>query len=71
MSKLTTERRKELPGDEFLGPHRSFPVPDAEHARKAIQLAPRSEAAGNISASTEHEIVAKARRKLAGFEGTR
>ncbi len=69
MSKLTTERRRELPDDEFLGPGRTFPGNDAVHLRKAIQLAPRSEHAGNISPATEHRIVAKAKARLAHMEG--
>lgn len=62
--KLSTAARKSLPKKEFAGPGRSFPIPDKEHARKDIQLAPRSEHAGNISKGQEERIVAKARRKL-------
>lgn len=38
MSRLTTERRKELPEEEFAGAGRSYPIPDIEHGRKALQL---------------------------------
>lgn len=64
MSKLSASTRNALPNSSFAGPGRSFPVNDAEHARKAIQLAPRSEHAGNISASQEASIVRKAKAKL-------
>lgn len=64
MSKLSTRQRKALPKSKFAGPNRSFPVNDKVHAEKAIQLAPRSEHAGNISASQEKRIVSKAKNIL-------
>jgi hypothetical protein len=70
MAKLSTQARNSLPKSDFLGPGRSFPAPDAEHARKAIQLAPRSEHAGNISASEEKAIVAKAKARLRAFKAS-
>ena len=69
MAKLTSGARKALPRSDFAGPGRSFPVEDAEHARKAIQLAPRSEHAGNISKETEERIVAKAKARLYHGDG--
>ncbi len=45
MAKLTTRGRKRLPADEFAGPDRSFPIPDASHARNALsRVATRSPA---------------------------
>lgn len=64
MARLTTMQRKRLPKSTFAGPGRSFPIPDKAHAIAAERLAPRSERAGNISASQERRIVAKARAKL-------
>lgn len=64
--KLTTKARAKIPTAKFAGPARSFPIPDKVHAAKAIQLAPRSVAAGNISASQAASIKAKARRVLDG-----
>ena len=52
-----------VPGEK-AGPNGSFPVGDKKHARLAIGGATRSFHAGNISASTEKKIKAKARRKL-------
>lgn len=66
--KLSTEARKKLPASSFAGPGRSFPVNDKEHARKALQLAPRSEHAGNISKATEEKIEARARGVLGNGE---
>lgn len=36
MARLTTARRKALPAKEFAGPHGSYPIPDASHARNAL-----------------------------------
>lgn len=36
MAKLTTATRNALPGKQFAGPGRSFPVNDAAHAKAAI-----------------------------------
>lgn len=38
MTRLTTERRKELPSDEFALPGGHYPINDIEHGRKALQL---------------------------------
>jgi hypothetical protein len=36
MAKLTSKKRNSLPKSEFAGPDRSFPIPDASHARNAL-----------------------------------
>lgn len=36
MAKLTAEKRDALPAKDFGGPDRSFPIPDASHARVAL-----------------------------------
>lgn len=64
MSVLNAAARKAMPKKEFAGPGKSFPVNDANHARMAISGATRSYNAGNISASTEEQIKARARAKL-------
>ena len=64
MAKLTKSARDRLSSSVFLGPGRTFPGNDKIHLEKAIQLAPRSEAAGNISKSTEQSIVRKAKQRL-------
>lgn len=60
MSKLSPSK---VPGEK-AGPNGSFPIGDTKHARLAIGGATRSFNAGNISASTEASIKAKARAKL-------
>jgi hypothetical protein len=36
MAKLTGKERKQIPAKDFAGPDRSYPVPDASHARNAL-----------------------------------
>lgn len=36
MGRLTAKDRAGLPANEFAGPDRSYPVPDASHARNAL-----------------------------------
>ena len=68
MAKLTTEQRKKLPKSKFLNPNSKgepdFPVNNLIHIRKAIQLAPTSVKAGNISAKKGASIQARARAML-------
>lgn len=35
MARLTTKERNALPDSDFAGPHRSYPVEDAGHAKAA------------------------------------
>ena len=65
MAKLNAAARKKMPKSEFAGPGKSFPVNDPTHARLAISGATRSRNAGNISASEEAKIKARARKTLA------
>jgi len=39
MTKLTAKARKALPANVFAGPDRSYPIPDASHARNALARA--------------------------------
>lgn len=36
MAKLTAAARKKIPGKDFAGPNRSYPIEDATHARNAL-----------------------------------
>lgn len=36
MAKLTAAKRKKIPTKSFAGPHRSYPINDASHARNAL-----------------------------------
>lgn len=61
MAKLTKAQRAKGP---FAGPHGTYPIPDASHARAALSGASHAANVGNISRRTEKLIDAKARRKL-------
>jgi hypothetical protein len=39
MAKLSYGARKKLPSGSFAGPHRSYPINDASHARNALARA--------------------------------
>jgi hypothetical protein len=64
MARLTSAARAAIPSSKFAGPGRSFPIENKVHAEKAIQLAPRSRAAGNLTAAQEHAIVMKAHAEM-------
>lgn len=68
MARLTTEARNDLPDSAFAGPHRSFPVNDAPHARKALQLLPRAQHAGTISDKFAAIVKKRAKAKLGQSE---
>ncbi len=36
MAKLTAKARNKIPGKEFAGPDRSYPIENASHARNAL-----------------------------------
>ena len=64
MPRLTARDRHALPKKDFAGPGESYPIPDEEHGRKAVQLAPRGVKAGNISPSEASAIKAKVHAKF-------
>jgi hypothetical protein len=59
MAKLTSKQRKALPASEFAGPKRSFPIPDAGHAKAALGRI------NNAPASARPKIRARAKAMLA------
>ena len=60
MAKLTTKARNALPASTFAGPARSYPVPDASHAKNAKARASQAVNAGRMSPAQEKKIDAKA-----------
>ena len=64
MAKLTTKARDKLPGGKFAGPGRSYPVPDASHAKNAKARASEMANKGKLSKGEEAKIDAKANRVL-------
>lgn len=64
MAKLSAKSRKALPGKDFAGPGRSYPVEDKGHAMAAKSFASRAVKSGKMSGAEESKIDAKANRKL-------
>jgi hypothetical protein len=64
MGVLKSAQRNKLPDSSFALSGRRFPLVDKIHQEKALQLAPRSEHAGNITASEEMTVEHKARKAL-------
>jgi len=62
MSRLTTERRKELPEQEFAGEGRSYPIPDESHGRAALSML------HNAPPAEQAKIKAKVHRKFPGID---
>lgn len=63
MGVLSSKARAALPSSSFALPGGRFPINDRIHAMKAVQLAPRSEAAGNISPGQVQAIRAKVKAR--------
>jgi len=64
MAKLTTKARKALPGKDFAGKDRSYPVENKAHAANAKARASQMEAKGKLSASEKASIDRKANKVL-------
>ena len=58
--KLKAKARAALPAKDFAGPHRSFPIPDKNHAKAALAEI------GHAAPSARPKIRAMAERKLHG-----
>jgi len=59
MAKLTAADRRALPASDFAGPDRSYPMPDASHAKFAEQMA-----AAHASPAVKARVDAKAAQVL-------
>jgi len=57
MAKLSSKERKALPGKDFAGPDRSYPVPDRSHAANALARV------ANKSPEVKAEVRAKVHAK--------
>lgn len=63
MAKLTAKSRNALPGKTFAGPDRSYPIPDASHARNAL-----ARASQHASPDLKARIRAKVHKKFPGIQ---
>ena len=55
MAKLTAAARKKIPGKDFAGPDRSYPIEDKSHARNALS---------RVSQHGSPELKARVRAKV-------
>lgn len=63
MAKLTAKKRNALPSSVFAGPERSYPIPDASHARNAL-----ARASQHAGPALKAKIRAKVHRKFPGIK---
>ena len=56
MAKLTQKARAKIPSSQFAGPGRSFPIPDAAHARAAIMLSKFAPDPAAVKAKAEAKL---------------
>jgi hypothetical protein len=71
MSKLSSSERRNLPGSTFAGPNRSYPIPDASHARNALARvsefgSPEVKASVRAKVHSKFPDIGAARRKSYG-----
>src|SRR5690242_2088164 len=62
VGKLTAAERKHIPMGQFAGPHRSYPINDASHARNAL-----SRVSQNGSPALQAQVRAAVHRKYPGI----
>jgi len=65
MAKLSAGERKALPSKDFAGPGRSFPIPDAKHARAALMLINKAPASARGKIRAKADSMLKRKRSLA------
>ena len=63
MAKLTAKKRNALPAKTFAGPDRSYPIPDASHARNAL-----ARASQHAGPALKAKIRAKVHAKFPGIK---
>jgi hypothetical protein len=63
MSKLNAKRRNALPAKSFAGPDRSYPIPDASHARNAL-----ARVSQHGTAALKAKVRAKVHAKFPGIK---
>ncbi len=61
MAKLSKSQRSALPGKDFAGPNRSFPVNDVAHARAALLDVNKAK---GLTRAEKSEIKAEARKEI-------
>lgn len=55
MAKLTAKTRNAIPGKDFAGPDRSYPIEDVSHARNALSRASGKSVEGKVRAAVHRK----------------
>ena len=55
MAKLTAKTRNAIPGKDFAGPDRSYPIEDKSHARNALARASGKPVEGRVKAAVKRK----------------
>lgn len=55
MAKLTAKTRNAIPGKDFAGPDRSYPIEDKSHARNALARASGKAVAPRVRAAVHRK----------------
>lgn len=56
MAKLTKKQRDALKAHQFAGPNRSYPIPDANHARLALAMSAGKSVEGQVRAAVQQKF---------------
>jgi hypothetical protein len=67
VAKLTAKTRKKIPGKDFAGPDRSYPIENESHARNALARASGKSVEGKVDAAVHRKYpgIGKPRGKRA------
>jgi hypothetical protein len=63
--RLSAAARKRIPGKDFAGPDRSYPIEDASHARNALARASGKSVEGRVSAAVHRKFPGIGRKHVA------
>lgn len=64
MTKLTAKTRNAIPGKDFAGPDRSYPIEDKSHARNALARASGKPVEGRVRAAVHRKYPDIGSKKL-------
>jgi hypothetical protein len=70
MAKLTAKTRNVIPGNEFAGPDRSYPIEDKSHARNALARASGKPVEARVRAAVKRKYPDIGEKKLGDEMGS-
>jgi hypothetical protein len=63
MARLTAAARKKIPGKDFAGPNRSYPIENPSHARNALARASGKSVQGEVDAAVHRKYPNMGKKK--------